>query len=293
MPSLVVRMYQHARVYDGADALDVGVGSGYGCALLAKRLGDTHVSSIDVDAYLAEVAARRLERVGLHPRIATCDATGPLPGTYDRIVSMVSVRPIPPGWLQALRPGGRLVTTVANTLMVVTADKVDGRNIGMICGEQLLAVGRVERDCAGFMETRSGQDYPPGLVGMFAAVRDQRGEQVTRGPYPVIDVDGCGELDSVLEVLAPGIEHRYEEADDGTRTAWMLHADGSWARASARGDEPPLVHQSGPRHLWDLFDEIRHYWLTHGYLQLYGARAFITASGTIHLARGDWQATIS
>ena len=49
MPGLVVRMYQHAQLGDGADILDVGTGSGYGCALLARRLGEQHVTSIDID----------------------------------------------------------------------------------------------------------------------------------------------------------------------------------------------------------------------------------------------------
>ncbi|MGH3373195.1 MAG: methyltransferase domain-containing protein, partial [Actinoallomurus sp.] len=95
LPSLVVRMYRHARLFDGAEILDVGTGSGYGCALLASRFGDERVTSIDVDPYLTKVAAERLDAVGLHPRVETLDATGPLPGTYDRIAASVSVKPIP------------------------------------------------------------------------------------------------------------------------------------------------------------------------------------------------------
>jgi hypothetical protein len=32
---------------------------------------------------------------------------------------------------------------------------------------------------------------------------------------------------------------------------------------------------------------------SHGYFQLYGAKAFITPDGTIHLARGRWKAKIT
>jgi protein-L-isoaspartate O-methyltransferase len=88
--------------------------------------------------------------------MAVCDITGPLPeepGEYDRIISTVSVRPIPASWLAALRPGGRLVTTTAGTGLIVTADKqADGG-----------AVGQVQQDRAGFMATRHGDDYAPGL----------------------------------------------------------------------------------------------------------------------------------
>lgn len=76
--------------------------------MLAHRLGGQHVTCVDVDAYLAEVAAERLAGIGLSPQLMTCDATGPLPGAYDRIVSTVAVRPIPASWLAALRPGGRI-----------------------------------------------------------------------------------------------------------------------------------------------------------------------------------------
>ncbi len=40
---------RHACITDGVDVLDVGPGSGYGCAVLATRLGDGHVTSVDVD----------------------------------------------------------------------------------------------------------------------------------------------------------------------------------------------------------------------------------------------------
>jgi hypothetical protein len=91
----------------------------------------------------------------------------------------------------------------------------------------------------------------------------------------------------------PGIRHRYSEVD-GVRTAWMVHADGSWARATAHGTDTPIVSQGGPRRLWDIFDELRDYWRSHGYFQLYGgARAKVDSDGVIHLRRGRWEATIT
>lgn len=292
LPALVIKMYRHGQLYQGADILDVGTGSGYGAALLCRRFGDRRVTTVDVDPYLTEAASERMNTTGLHPTVAAIDATGPVPGTYDRIVSMVSVRPIPASWLAALRPDGRLVATITNTSLIVTANKIDRSHGDTIDGEPLVAVGRVERDWVGFMGARSGADYPLGLDHMFAAVRDLDGEHISRGRYPVLDVRDSGELDSILEITVPGIDRRYEESHDGRRTAWLLHRDGSWAHATAIGDEPPLVHQSGPRRLWDSLDDLRHYWLTHGHFPLYEARAFVTSSGTIHLRRGGWRAVI-
>ncbi|MEV5410333.1 methyltransferase domain-containing protein [Thermopolyspora sp. NPDC052614] len=282
LPSLVVRMLRHGEICEGMSVLDVATGSGYSAALLCRLLGDQQVTSIDVDPYLVDAAATRLSAIGFHPRVMTLDATGPLPGEYDRIVSMVSVRPIPATWLAALKPGGRLVTVIANTSLILTATKTaDGG-----------AEGRIEADWAMFMPTRHGGEYPPRLNELYASARDQPGEHVAQGRYPVIDVGGAWELQSMLEVVAPGIEHRYEEGQEGQRTAWMLHADGSWARAAATGSDIPTVHQSGPRRLWDILDDIRTYWLMNGALPLRGARVFILPDGVIRLWRSGWKKVI-
>ncbi|MFI1205113.1 protein-L-isoaspartate(D-aspartate) O-methyltransferase [Streptomyces sp. BHT-5-2] len=282
LPSLVVTMYRHAVISDSADVL-VTAGSGYGTALACRRLGDEHVTSIDVDPALVDKARSRLESVGLHPQTAVCDITSPLPGDYDRIVLTVSVRRVPASVLTALRPGGRLVTTIADTGLIVTADKApDGG-----------ATGRVEWDRAGFMRTRAGKDYPPGLAERFEEICDAEGEQVTTGRYPVLDVREAWDIWSMLSLTTPGIEHRYEQGPDRRRRAWMVHADGSWARAEGRWIDPPTVHQGGPRRLWDGLERIRHRLNAEGGLPVYGARVRIDPDGTTHFKRGAWSATIA
>ena len=281
LPGLIVRLAQHAYLADGVNVLDVGTGSGYGCALLAARLGAQRVTSVDVDPYLTAAAAERLDSVGLRSAVLTADATGVVPGTYDRIIATVAVRPVPASWLAALRPGGRLVTTIAGTGFILTADKTDDGG----------AMGRIEWDRARLHGSRHGPGYPPPLWDRNEAARDQAGEEISQGRYPVVNVMETWELWSMLTVLAPGVEHYYREAGD-RRTAWMLHPDGSWARASAVGNEPPVVHQSGARRLWDLLDEIREMWLRDGSLPVYGASATITPDGSIHLRRGKWRASL-
>jgi protein-L-isoaspartate O-methyltransferase len=262
LPSLVVRMFQYARIDDGDELLDVGTGSGYGAAL----------------------AAYRLNSIGLQPTVETVDATGPLPvrpGQFDRIVATVSVRSVPVSWLQALCTGGRLVTTIAGTSLILTAEKrADGA-----------AVGRVEWDRAGFMQARHGDDYPPALSELLSAAHDQDGDDVRAGPYPAVDVANAWDLDSMLGITAPGIEHAYHHRGE-QRTAVMAHADGSWARATTDADGRTLVHQGGPRRLWDILDGIRAHWLQHGELPARGAQVLITPQGETRLARGKWRATL-
>jgi protein-L-isoaspartate O-methyltransferase len=284
LPSLVVMMLRHGRLTPGVRLLDLATGSGYSAALACHRLGDDLVTTLDVDPYLAQAAAERLDRIGWHPAVVTADAgADELPGAFDRIVSMVSMPRIPASWLAALAPGGRLVTTIAGTGLIITADKTEDGG----------AKGRVEWDRGSFMATRAGDDYPPALNEVFARAVDQESEEVTRSPFPVLDVMQAWEVWSMLSLMVPGIEHRTGTDDDGSRMTWMLHADGSWARACTKpGEHTATVHQGGPRRLYDELEEIRWRWLERGELPVYGARVTITPDGTTTLSRDGWSATL-
>lgn len=285
LPGLLVQMYRHAMIGDRMDVLDVGTGSGYGTALLTQRVGDPHVTSVDVDPYLVKAARERLDEAGMHPLVETCDGTGPLPGgpeRYDRIIATVAVSPIPASWLVSLRPGGRLVTTITGTNLIVTADKTpDGG-----------ASGRTEWDRAGFMHSRTGAGYPPAMLGCFRQIRDAEDDRVTTSRFPVVNVNDAWDLYSTLGLILPDVQHHYEEGPDGRRTAWMIHPDGSWARAAAVGDQAPVIHQAGPRCLWDILDALRSDWLRDGSLPAYGAKVAISPDGSLHFRRGNWQASI-
>lgn len=284
LPSLVLRMYAHGQLYEGADILDVGTGSGYGAALLAYRFGAQRITTVDVDPYLTKAAAERLAAIDLHPRVETLDATGDLPGTYDRIVAMVSTRPVPASWLTALRPGGRLVMVISGTSLILTATKLaepDG---------PIVAEGHIEWDRAMFMATRHGEgDYP----SRTDSATDAEGEHVTTGRYPIVNIAEAWDLRDMLTITTPGVTLATHTHDDRRLTVTLTGDDGSWARAEAPPGQTPTVHQSGPRHLWDTVDDIRERWLTTGELPVRGSRAWITGTGTILLARGNWRTRIS
>ncbi|WP_413752602.1 protein-L-isoaspartate(D-aspartate) O-methyltransferase [Streptomyces sp. R-74717] len=284
LPSLVVTMLRHGRLTPGVRLLDLATGSGYSATLTCQRLGDDLVTTLDVDPYLTQAAAERLDRIGWHPVVVTADAgDDDLPGTFDRIVSMVSMPRIPATWLTALTPGGRLVTTIAGTGLIVTADKTEDGG----------ATGRVEWDRGSFMATRAGDDYPPALNEVFAKAVGQDGEEVTLSSFPVLDVMQAWEVYSMLSLTTPGIEHRTGTDDDGNRLTWMLHTDGSWARACTRpGEHTATVHQSGPRRLYDDLENIRCQWLERGELPVYGARVTITPDGETTLSRDGWSVTL-
>ncbi len=151
----------------------------------------------------------------------------------------------------------------------------------------------MESKPAWFMADRRGNDYPPRQASQFEAIRDRDGEQVTRSRYPVIEVSWDSDLDAMLSVTAPGTMYDYtRDPHTAIATAYLWHDDGSWARATGTDGESPLVHQGGPRRLWDVLDGIRHHWITHGSLPLRGAEARIDPDGTCHLSQGDWRASI-
>ncbi|WP_328813897.1 methyltransferase domain-containing protein [Nonomuraea cypriaca] len=279
MPSLVLRLLRHAQIHDGARVLIVGTGSGYPAALVAYRFGAERVTSIDISLYLTDAAAGRLATVGLQPTLLAGDGTGPLPSSYDRIVSMTGVRPIPPSWLTALRPDARLVTTIAATPLILCAVKnTDGR-----------AYGQLAWDRGIFTAADTPSQNPSEAVP--AVAEDTSGEEgLSR--FPVARIRPFSDLAVMLELAAPGVRHNYEEHADGRHTIRMSHPDGSWARATACADEPSPVVQGGPRRLWDLWDEVRHDWLLRGSMPAYGAQAVIESNGAVQLSRGTWRCIV-
>ncbi|MFF3274949.1 methyltransferase domain-containing protein [Streptomyces chrestomyceticus] len=274
LPGLIVSMAHRLDVRPGQRVLDVGTGSGYSAALFARRFGDENVTSVDVDPYLVEAARTRLAGFGRTPRVEAVDATGGLPDPeYDRIMATVSVRPVPASWLHALRPGGRLVTTIAHTALLITADM----------GPDGIARGSVQPDPATFMETRREADYPAKLNEVFTTARVREGEDVRPPDGPVPDLWQEWPLRWLYELDTPGVETRAATyPDDGRRVVWLLAADGSWARAE--DGTAALVHQGGPRRLWDDLERVRRKWEENNRFPLHSMRAELTPDGSHLLA---------
>ena len=226
--------------------LDIGTGCGYPAALLGRRVGDAQLTSIDSDPERVEIVRERLAEFGLQPRIECADPAAPLPGgDYDRIVATVAPRPLPAGWLRALRRGGRLVARLSGTSVLV----VDRARDGVARG----AVHCLDR-------VRHGADRPPRLHHVYASARSQRGEDVRRLRAPAPDLSVDWPLRSLFELASPDVEHRSAVLDDGRTISYLLGADGAWARVEQGLGGAGTVHQSGPRHLWDDLERVEARW---------------------------------
>jgi hypothetical protein len=215
--------------------------------------------------------------------VSTTQGEAP-PGQYDRIVSTVAVRPVPLSWLRALRPGGRLVTTIGGTRLILVADKTEDGG----------AQGFIAPTGASFMRTRHGNDYDDTAVdGRVWEAAEGDGEEVSTSRYPLLYVPDSWEIWSMLDLEIPAVGHHTRRNPNGGRTVWMVHPDGSWARASTQAPrESPTVHQGGPHRLWATLEGIRDRLNTQGELPVFGARAAITPEGQTTLSRGRWSATL-
>jgi protein-L-isoaspartate O-methyltransferase len=83
-PDLMVRMLEALEVAQGQRVLEIGTGTGYNAALLAHRLGDENVYSVDVVPELLRTAGERLAAIGRRSTASTAgrnmaDTTGSSP----------------------------------------------------------------------------------------------------------------------------------------------------------------------------------------------------------------------
>jgi protein-L-isoaspartate(D-aspartate) O-methyltransferase len=131
-PSLMATMLVELRVRDGDRVLEVGAGTGYNAALLAHRLGDGLVTSVDLDPEITESARRHLAAAGHRPAVVTGDGMRGVPehAPYDRIVATCELPTIPGAWLAQCRPGARVLTPLATGLValrVADTGRAEGR----------------------------------------------------------------------------------------------------------------------------------------------------------------------
>ncbi|WP_306324360.1 MULTISPECIES: methyltransferase domain-containing protein [unclassified Streptomyces] len=120
-PSLMARMLVDLRVRDGDRVLEIGAGTGYNAALLAHRVGEENVTSVDLDPEITESARAHLAAAGYRPTVVTGDGARGCPerAPYDRIMATCALRSVPPEWLGQCAPGARILAPVSTGLIAL------------------------------------------------------------------------------------------------------------------------------------------------------------------------------
>lgn len=117
-PTVLAKLIQALQIEDHAIALDVGCGTGYGSAVLA-RLAQT-VVGLEADAGLAEAATKTLSALSIDNVVVVVGelpAGWPDEGPYDAILLNGAVAEVPAALLNQLKDGGRLTAIVTDSGM--------------------------------------------------------------------------------------------------------------------------------------------------------------------------------
>jgi protein-L-isoaspartate(D-aspartate) O-methyltransferase len=128
-PLVVARMCELLELTGDETVLDVGTGSGYHAALLARLV--RHVYSIEMHGSLSRRAAENLEAAEIvNVTLVVGDGSHGLPehAPYEAInVAAAAGGAIPPALAEQLAPGGRLVAPVEDgEQRLVVARRTDG-----------------------------------------------------------------------------------------------------------------------------------------------------------------------
>lgn len=112
-PGAMAIMLEQLGVRPGDRVLEIGAGTGYNAALLARLAGPKgRVVTVDLDEEIVAEARDRLDAAGL-PEVVVIRGDGgegyPPGAPYDRIELTVGAWDIAPAWWEQLRPGGRLL----------------------------------------------------------------------------------------------------------------------------------------------------------------------------------------
>ncbi|WP_058043492.1 methyltransferase domain-containing protein [Streptomyces roseifaciens] len=257
MPSIMLQMLGLLDVRPGHTVFEAGAGTGYNVAWLCHRLGDRHVTTMDVDPGIAKQAEANLACAGFGPRVLCGDAEDGRPdgAPYDRVLATYTVPEIPYAWVEQA-PAGRIVAPWGGGLFhysFAVLDVADGRARGRFTGNPA------------FMHTRS-RPAGGGLLRDFLHHEDAG----TPGRTTLCPLDVVHDQHALfyVDLAVPQVWHYVGRAQDGSdeATLWLFSYDkGSWATAEyVPGRASYEVEQYGPRCLWDEVEAAYRQWERYG-----------------------------
>lgn len=258
MPRMVFAMLADLGVRDGDRVLEIGTGTGWNAGLLAHRLGDANVVSVEYDPDIARTARENLRRARLSPLVVVGDGrlghAGGAP--YTRTIATCSVGEVPYSWIRRTADGGMVVAPWGTTYGGEAIARLTVVGGGV-------ASGTFTRPSA-FMRLRQQRTHrPPFEAYLRGKPWPADGERGTTSLSPA--ETGSWLAQFVIGLRVPAAFWRAERYEGGAYTLWLYGADtASWASADhVPGDTEFEVVQCGPRRLWDEVERAYGWWERH------------------------------
>lgn len=256
-PSIVALMLDRLQVAPNHHVLEIGTGTGWNAALLATRLGDDQVVSLEVDPVIADHARKALANAGRTPAVITGDgALGyPAGAPYDRIIATAAIQKVPAPWVQQVRPGGRIIapwgTPYENGALLELTAQLDGSAVGRFTERVGFMWLRAQREARGAVEdvVHPHHNYTERISPLH--------------PWdPIGDADGRFATGLRVPHCKFVVVHD-EDGQDNHFVAYLLDPDGgSWASVHVEPDMTNQipVRQHGQRRLWDEVEQAHRWW---------------------------------
>ncbi|BCM71077.1 putative O-methyltransferase [Streptomyces sp. EAS-AB2608] len=243
LPSLVVRMLEDLQAEDGHQVLEIGTGTGYSTGLLCHRLGDDHVTSVEVDPEVSVRAATSLGTCGYYPDLVVGDGlAGHKDGApYDRVIATCSVLAVPPAWVEQTRPGGIILATITGWMHASGLAR-------LTVGDDGTARGRFLDGTVSFMLARPQAPPPLGMLPDFGSGEERRARLA-----PTLLTDPAARF--VAQLAAPRAQRLTLPGPSGTEHVLLDVDAGAWAALLPGGEEHWTFRQGGPGRLWDDVEE--------------------------------------
>jgi protein-L-isoaspartate(D-aspartate) O-methyltransferase len=143
-PYIVALMTDLARAEPGDKVLEVGTGSGYQAAVMAKLT--RAVYTIEIIEPLGQQATQRLQKLGyanVQVRLGDGYHGWEEHAPYDAILVTAAASHIPPPLIRQLKPGGRMVIPVGAAFMVQQLMLIEKNPDGTVTTRQILPVAFV------------------------------------------------------------------------------------------------------------------------------------------------------
>lgn len=131
-PFIVALMSELLQLEKGLRVLEVGTGSGYQTAVLAELAGE--VFSCEIIPALAARTGQLLDELGyrnIHLQVSDGSLGWPEKAPFDRIIVTAAAEHLPKPLLEQLKPGGRMVIPVGESLfaqdLLLVSKSIDGK----------------------------------------------------------------------------------------------------------------------------------------------------------------------